>query len=201
MPNSEQFHRNIVGVVGGAGSGKDTVAEIFASSDYQHISTSDLVREEIALRGLVTSRPLQTSVANELRQHHGAGYWVDLALSLAEPGADNLVLSGLYAPGEGAQIARKYGGTIVGVVAAIDDDTDVRFDRVTARAAGDRDQLDRAGFEAAHYRENSGVADHETNIGQLLEMAQFIIVNSSDIDHLTDQVNQAIKQIQEGRIL
>lgn len=198
MPSPEQFHRSIVGVVGGAGSGKDTVAEIFATGGYEHVSTSDMVREEIAARGLAASRPLQTSVANELRQQHGAGYWVDLAVS-TKPIAENLVLSGLYAPGEGSRVINQYGGTIVGVVAELEDDLDVRFARVVSRSAGDRDQLDRASFEAAHNRENSGIADHETNIGQLLAMARFIIVNNSDMDTLTVQTNQVMSQLQEGR--
>ena len=192
-PETTQFNK-LVGVVGGAASGKDTVAEIFHANGYQHVSSSDLLREEIASRGLTTSRELQTQVANEMRQKHGLGYWVDLSVSKLDKAGD-AVVSGLYSEGEGQHLVQKYGGLIVGVVVGEGDDSRVRYERLQRRASGARDHISYEEFMAAHNRENGGASPAETNIQALLNMARFTIVNSADLAHLEEQTMDVIAQL------
>lgn len=178
-PETKQF----VAVVGGAGSGKDTVASIFAAHGFTHVSSSDLVRAEIARRNLRTSRELQTHVANECRQRYGHGYWVDAAIELFPADSERNVISGLYAPGEGSHFLNKYNGVIVAVVADADDPL-ARLERIRARASGARDELDAEAFLAAEARENSGTTLAEANLSALLRMAQHTIVNSGSLQDL-----------------
>lgn len=194
LPQFEQ----IVGVVGGAASGKDTVAEYFSQYGFSHISSSDLVREEIARRGQQTSRELQTVVANELRQTHGVGYWVDLSLEQIIPGAKKVVVSGLYSPGEGRHLIDKHFGIIVGV--STDGDNSIRFDRLMSRASGARDALTLEDFMAAHHRENSGTYEYETNLGRLLTMAKFMIHNTAGLDQLKQQTLAVINALERSSI-
>jgi len=198
MPASRQSFEKVVGVVGGAGSGKDTVANIFQQNRFTHISSSDLVREEIARRGLTTSRELQTKIANEQREKHGIGYWVDLALDQIEQPTARVAVSGLYAPGEGVHLMDEYSGTLVGVAAGAGDDSALRFDRIKSRSSGDRDRLDFEEFMVAHERENSGVLDHETNIARLMTMARFVIYNVADLDELERQTLAVIDEVMKG---
>jgi len=188
-----QFN-NLVGVVGGAASGKDTVAEIFYKNGYQHVSSSDLVRDEIARRGYTTSRKLQTEIANEMRQKHGYGYWVDLSVTKLEQ-KGHAVISGLYSEGEGSHLMQKYGGLIIGVVVGEGDDSRVRYERLQQRASGARDKISYEDFMAAHMRENGGESPTDTNIQSLLNMARFTIVNSADLFHLESQTLDVIAQL------
>ena len=63
----------IVGVTGFFCCGKDTMAHFLAEKGFQHISLSDMIREEIKSRGEEVSIPAMTRVGNELREHFGPG--------------------------------------------------------------------------------------------------------------------------------
>ncbi len=186
----------VIGVVGGAASGKDTVADAFTRFGYEHVSSSDSVREEILARGKQPSRPLQTEIANEMRATEGSSYWVKQSLRDVREG-QLVVISGLYAPGEGEFIQKCIRGLIVGVVASLDAESDLnaRFHRLIDRADGSRDQLDYNAFLAAHQRENSGTSSGETNIGQLLGRADFTIVNNGPLADIHHQVENIVNEI------
>jgi dephospho-CoA kinase len=196
MPNASHQNRLIVGIIGGAASGKDTVAEEFARRGFAHISSSDQVRQEIGRRGQTTSRALQTEVANELRQAHGIGYWVDLALDSVPTEAPSVAISGLYSPGEGEHLVRNLGGSLVAVVAGEGDDSNLRFDRLQARASGTRDNLSREEFMAAHARECGGAEIHETNLDVLMTMARYTIHNTAGLEYLRLQVRIAVDDLE-----
>lgn len=188
--------RKIVGIVGGAASGKDTVAGIFAEKGYTHVSSSDLVREEIASRGLVASRPLQTEIANEMRLAEGTGYWVDLSLSRLGEEHSKVAISGLYSPGEGQYLINNLAGVLVGVDIPQENAAEMRYKRLKSRSSGARDDLDFEAFMAANQRENSGISPHETNLGRLMSMARYLIYNSADLDHLREQTLRTIAEIE-----
>ncbi|RWZ78120.1 MAG: hypothetical protein EOT04_02825 [Candidatus Chaera renei] len=177
-PNNEQL---VLGLVGNAASGKDFVATFFAARGFVHFSTSELVRQEIYRRGLTPSRPLQTAIANELRTANGPAYFVEESLrqvnaTLQRP--DRVLLSGLYAVSEGQYITKELGGLLVGVVAREEDDVRLRFDRLSSRLDGSRDDLTLEEFKDAHHRENSG-GTSEANVGQLMKLARFTIINDA----------------------
>jgi dephospho-CoA kinase len=194
MARNPEQAPNKVGIVGGAASGKDYVANIFARNGYTHISSSDLVREEIAQRGLTPSRPLQTEIANEMRRVHDPGYWVDISVQRTDPDAD-VAISGLYAPCEGVHLIQKYGGALIGVVSGDTEDLELRYHRLAARADGSRDVMTFEEFRAAHNRENGGRAETETNISALLAMSAFTIVNDGGLTHLEQQTEEVIRQL------
>jgi dephospho-CoA kinase len=189
--------KRLVGVVGGAASGKDTVADIFVRHGYSHVSSSDLVREEIARRGLTTSRELQTEVANELRRAYGANFWLEQTIRRLGSNATKGVVSGLYSPGEGKSLKEDYAGILVSVVVGAGDDSYNRFERLRARSSGARDELSYDEFIAAHKRESGGTEIHETNLATLHEMADFVIYNSSSLADLESQTTLVIKRIEE----
>lgn len=179
-PNNEQL---VLGIVGNAASGKDYVATFFAARGFVHFSTSELVRQEIYRRGLTPSRPLQTAVANELRAANGPAYFVEESLrqvNAAPQRPERVLLSGIYAVSEGQYITEELGGHLVSVVAREgEDDALVRFDRLRSRSDGSRDNLTFDEFKDAHHRENSG-GTSEANVGQLLKLARFTLINDSD---------------------
>lgn len=195
--NQSNQKKRLVGVVGGAASGKDTVAGIFESNGYSHVSSSDLVRDEIARRGLKTSRELQTSVANELRFNNGANYWLEQSIKRLGESALRGVISGLYSPGEGDALRKDHNGYLVSVVLHEGDDALDRYNRLLLRSSGDRDNLSFQEFLIAHDRENGGTNVNETNLSELHRMADFVIYNSSDMESLVRQTEDVIKRIED----
>ncbi len=67
---------------------------------------------------------------------------------------------------------------MVGVVAREEDDVRLRFDRLSSRLDGSRDDLTLEEFKDAHHRENSG-GTSEANVGQLMKLARFTIINDA----------------------
>ena len=74
----------IVGVTGFFCSGKDTVASVLQAKGFEHISLSDMIREEIQARGRRITIPLMTEVGNELRRQGGPGILAQRALARIE---------------------------------------------------------------------------------------------------------------------
>lgn len=198
-PNNEQL---VLGIVGNAASGKDYVASFFATRGFVHFSTSELVRQEIYRRGLIPSRPLQTAVANELRAANGPAYFVEKSLqqiNATSQRPDKVLLSGLYAVSEGNYITQELGGHLIGVfVQGEEGDVQLRYDRLRNRLDGSRDDLTLEEFKDAHLRENSG-GTSETNVGQLMKLARFTIINHGDTTAaaLEDQVQLIVESMEQ----
>ena len=189
-----RVHCDIIGVIGDGASGKDFVAERIADYGYIHVSASEILRETIRNRGLIPTRELQTSIANEVRLQHGGDYFVaeahkrGLQHLQSERG---LVMSGLYSRSEGLYIKRQL-GRLAHVVIAPTDDINLRYERLRNRADGSRDVLDLKEFIQAHQRENSGTTENEANIASLAELADAQIINDDDPVFLRDQLDKFI---------
>jgi len=190
--------RVVLGVCGNAASGKDTVARMFEQEGFYHLSTSDLVREEISNRGLTTSRALQTEIANELRVKNGEAFFVieGIARAVSLAGRDTpILLSGLYAPAEGVYLKRNLEGRLVFVTVPQGDEAGLRFQRLKQRSDAARDEIDFEEFMAAHRRENSGAGPSEANVEQLSKLADFTIINSGDLNYLQAQVQGIAREL------
>ncbi len=198
-PDNNQL---VLGLVGNAACGKDYVASVFARRGFTHVSTSELVRQEIYARGLTPSRQLQAAIANEIRASRGPAYFVEKSLKILcdqQGRPDRVLLSGLYAVAEGEYIANDKAGYIIGVAASADSSEDVslRYRRIQDRADGPRDDLDYQEFMAAYTRENSGTQPCETNVQRLMQMARFTIINSetTTLPELDSQVQGILRGI------
>lgn len=187
-----------VGVVGAAASGKNTVSDIFADQGFMHVSSSDKVRAVIESRGLVTSRALQNAVANEMRHTHGVGYWIEQSTEGLLLEEQHIVISGLYALGEGEYLKSILGGVLVGVKIDEEDDMLFRYQRTQARLEGNRDQMTADDFKAAYNREHGGTEPHEANVDALLSIVDYTIYNSGTIEMLHSGTLEVIEQIERG---
>lgn len=191
-------HKQIIGVVGGAGAGKDTIANILSEHNFIAISASDHVRDQLMLDGLQINRKNQNYIANHLRENN-PGYWVDRAIKDTNENS-NIVISGLYAPCEAEYIKQKYNGKIIGVKASENHEIDrlIRFQRVIQRSDGPRDKLTWDDFIHSEIRENIGKTAHEANISSLMNLANFMIINSHDKDYLVEEVSGILDKIYKG---
>ncbi len=181
----------LVGIVGFAASGKDAVARILQEKHgYVHISLGDWLRRDLHDAGITPSRAVQSEVANHYRKEISPGYLIDCALAECETSSnERMILSGIYSPSEGDYMKNVLNGTLLGVSVGDQDNVAMRFQRLLRRADGSRDELSEEDFMLAHARESSG--DYlGTNISTLLEMADYLIYNTTDYASLEQQVNR-----------
>src|SRR3990167_1806923 len=64
--------RKVIGLVGPIASGKGTVIDFLKEKGFKAYSTSDVLKEEIAARGLEITRATCNAVSNDLRENLGA---------------------------------------------------------------------------------------------------------------------------------
>jgi len=191
-----QTPEKIVGVVGFAGAGKDTVADILADKyGYDHVSVSDWLRKDLIRLGITPSRKIQAETATRYRKELAPDFLVESALidSGIDPNS-RIVLSGIYSPSEGEYIKNYLNGILLGVSVGSVDDISIRYKRVVARSDGSRDRLSEVEFETTHIRETSG--DYTgTNIAVLLEMADFVINNVDGLHSIESQLQQFVEEV------
>lgn len=123
-----------IALSGTNGSGKDSVGKILADDyGYMFISVTDLLRDELARRGLPPERQHMRELSAEWRRESGLGVLVDKAMETykASPKQHKgLVIASLRNPGE---VIRTH--ELDGIVAWIDADARLRYDRLQANAA------------------------------------------------------------------
>lgn len=185
----------VIGLVGYAGSGKDTVATMLEEQGFAHCSASDLVREEIKARGLEPSRPLQTQVANEVRKARGAAHFVAAACECAANTNPRrgVVISGIYAEAEARFVLERPGGALVAVTSGSGAGPDER--RIRNRGDGSRDALNMAELKAAHVRESSGQTSGEANVMKCMSLANHQLLNDGSLDDLRAAVDELVAKV------
>lgn len=183
----------IVGIAGGMCSGKDTVAAVLRDShSFSLINSSDMVRRELQEAGIQISRVSQRDLANERRRTNGGDYWVRRAFEEVSKRAqsDRLAIVSLYSVSECIYIKQELQGKVIGVETT---NLQLRFSRLVSRADGSRDDLSFEDFIERDAAENSGTEDGDTNIGRVLNLADAVIKNDSDLVSLELQVDDLLR--------
>lgn len=183
------INRNLVGIVGYAASGKDSVASIIKEEfGFTHISLSDILRHEMLEQGIVPTRETQRKYANEVRKGDNPEYLVDVALEkVVDVGSRGFVLSGIYSLVESDYIQKSLGGVLLGVMVSRPDVPAERYSRLRNRSDGSRDNLSYEEFLASHKNESMG-GYFGVNIPKLLEVANHVVLNSGDLPELRTKV-------------
>ena len=179
-----------IGIVGHQGVGKDMVSNYIVDHfQYQHVSTSDFIREYIAKHNLGTpTRDLMREIGNKLRAEHGGDYLVRLAF---EKSPDNTVVSGMRAIEEVESFKSK-GGIVIGVTAPIE----LRYKWTQGRGrAGDGVTLEE--FKRHEMHEADSQSAKTQNINAVMSMADYVITNDGSVRHLHAKIADIIAIIRE----
>jgi dephospho-CoA kinase len=180
----------IIGLAGTLGSGKGTVVEYLKARGYAHYSSSGILKEILADEGKVATRENMSNLATELAKKQPGGV---LAISHARAqvaGAQNYILEAIHRPEE-AEYIRSIGGHIIG----IDADTRVRFERITRRREGEKDNVTFEQFLSDSQREDEGKTGTGPNIRAVLREADAVIENNGSLDILYREIDQVIGKI------
>ena len=160
----------IIGLTGTFAGGKDTLAQYLQDElDYNHASTSDILRKFAKEKYGSIERPVLNETATELRQTRGAGVLAELALQQKRP----LIVSGIRSLGE-ANAIKAAGGIIVFVDAPIE----VRYARMQSRQRDSEAKISLQDFKAREDKEwHTGNTEADFNIPGIKKMADILIKN------------------------
>lgn len=182
----------VVCVVGQPGSGKDTLANFLAEKrNFWHISTGNIIREEMRARNIPTDRENMRVFSQDMRKKMGNSYPANIAAIAASKNTCNTVISGPRNLAEVEVFKNKFGKNFI--LIAVDAPIKVRYERIKNGRGRAGDSINFAQFKVQEDAElNSGT--HE--LSKLLSMADYTLDNSksslkmfSKIDSILENKN------------
>ena len=187
------------GISGTNGSGKDTVGKILSEHhNFLFVSMTDMLRDELARRGLPPARVHMRALSAEWRREMGLGVLIDKALDVYKAQTksyDGLVAASLRNPGEADRL-HELGGKVVWV----DADPMIRYQRIQTNLhhRGDRRAIDDkktfAEFLAEEAAEMHHSGDEATlSMAGVKAKADITVINNGDdLNAFRRQVERAL---------
>jgi dephospho-CoA kinase len=178
----------IVGITGTYCSGKDAAADYLISQDYQHISLSDLIREEATRQGLAHTRENLIALGNELRATYGSGVLAERALTRIAA-ETNVVITSIRNPGEVIALRKRPDFTLL----ALDAPLGLRWQRMQARKERpDNIQTleEFKRFEAVEHSSDPA----KPQLHKVHELADAVIHNTGTLEELHAHLDRAISE-------
>lgn len=176
----------VIGLVGRAGAGKDTVCQIMAGR-FPSVRMGDVVIEETKQRGLEPTDENVGKVANDLRRREGtdaiARRCVDRIGSCDSP---IVIVNGIRGLDEVKLFQAKFRTFFLVEVRAPDK---LRYERITERARAD-DVKDFQQFLARDRREDSW------GLEQAIAMARYRIDNDAGLEDLEARTSEVLRRIE-----
>ena len=170
---------NIVAVTGMPGSGKSVVARIIGGElGYPVYTMGDIVRDVVRKRGLELEPSNIEMVARELRSVHGKGVVARLLMESIDPGIEGIVADGVRSLEE-IEVFEEYGPVCI---VAVHSPPLTRFERMTARG-----RFGEAEWRAFLLRDMTNI---EFGVGNVMAIADYMIVNTSSIEDLVDEARR-----------
>lgn len=180
----------IIGITGTIGAGKGTVVEYLKQRGFTHYSSSGVLREILAERGLPATRLNMSMLADELMQQYAGGV-LQVSHERAQAAGDtDYILEAIHRTSEATYI-RSIGGVMLGV----DADIRTRFERSILRADGEKDNVTFEEFLENSKREDEGKGETGANIRAVLKDADAVITNNGSLEELTKQVDEALARL------
>ncbi len=173
----------LVGLTGTNGAGKGEAAAYLGRKGYGYLSLSDVLREELAARGLAASRDNLIAVGNELRARFGPDV---LARRTMAKVLGPTVIDSIRNPREVEFLKRQAGFLLI----ALDAPIEVRFARTQARG---RDES-AATLEEFRAKEDVEMAGNETGqqLARVMAMADRRIMNDGTLEDLWRKVEECL---------
>lgn len=182
----------IIGITGTLGAGKGTIVEYLKEKKgFNHYSARAFIVEEIKRRGLPVVRDNMASVANDLRQKHGAGYVAESLYDRAQKDGGSCIIESIRATGEIEALRQK--GELY--MLAVDAEVKVRYERIYSR--GD-EQSDLVSFDKFLEDEKKEMANNDPgmqNLAKCIEISDYRFDNSGTREDLYQQVDEVLEKI------
>ena len=168
----------IVGLTGKFAAGKGTVANYLREQGFAYHSCSDVLREELAARGVPESRENLHAIGNELRRDGGPDVLARRIAARLGDGGDHIVDS-IRNPAEVAALREVPRFFLLGV----DADRRVRFRRLVARGRqGDPTAFDV--FAALEDQETNSTDPTTQQLHATFALADEVVQNDGTVEEL-----------------
>lgn len=174
----------IIGIVGTLGAGKGTVVEYLKQKGFDHFSSSSILREILVERGVIDTRENLSALADELQKRLPGGILQESYERATKAGSENFILEAIHRVGE-ATYLHSVGGMLIGV----DADIQVRYERITKRKEGEKDNVTFEQFVSDTEREDEGQTRKGPHIREVLKMSDFTFQNNGTLEELHAQVD------------
>ncbi|MEI6731768.1 MAG: nucleoside monophosphate kinase [archaeon] len=181
----------IVGLVGGMGSGKGTVANILVK-EYGFIKLvfSDVLREELEKDGKEFTRQNLQDLGDELREKHGRGALAKVLLNKVKPG-QNYVIDGFRNPGEVLEFRKRDEFFFIGVDSTMEN----RFKRVNTRTEKDSVSTFEEFVKFDQRDFGKGEKESGLRIADCYSMKDKEISNDGSMEELRIRIEKLLKEI------
>ena len=179
----------VIAVTGMPGSGKSIVARILAERlGYPLLVMGDIVREEVVRRGLELTVYNVEMVAEELRRLGGPGFVAELVVEKARKlNSQGVIVDGVRSLDE-VQILSSLGRVYI---VAVHSPPNLRYQRLISRMR----EGDVRGLEEFRLRDEANL---RLGIGSVIALADYMIVNSSTLDKLREEVERIAGEIKDA---
>ena len=179
----------IIGLTGRNGSGKGEAVKFLQHKSFYPYSLSDVIREEVKVRGMEITRERLIEVGTELRSQGGTGVLAERVLDKIE--ADkNYVIDSFRHPDEVKAFRLRPDFRLL----LVDATSEVRFQRVRDRGR-ERDATTVEEFMELESREEATVDWHGQQLVAVEEIADFTISNNGSLGQLQDQLSDLLKRL------
>src|SRR5678815_1010713 len=178
----------LIGLTGRNASGKGEVARYLQKKSFYYYSLSNVIRDEIRVRGEEPTRDRLIIVGNELRQRYGANILAERVLAKIEDDK-HYIIDSIRNPSEvDAFRAAKHFKLI-----RIEAPPEVRFQRIIGRQR-ESDPRTYDEFVALENREAEG-DDTSQNLVKVELMADYAVVNDGTVEKLHTQLDELLKSL------
>src|SRR6266850_2740679 len=178
----------LIGLTGRNASGKGEVAKYLQKKSFYYYSLSNVIRDEIRLRGEEPTRDRLIIVGNELRQRYGANILAERILAKIEDDK-HYIIDSIRNPSEVNAFRAAKHFRLVRVEAP----PEVRFRRILARRR-ESDPRTLEEFKELELREAEG-DDTSQNLVKVELMAEHTLINDSTLERLYPQIDELLVRL------
>jgi dephospho-CoA kinase len=179
----------IIGLTSFIGAGKTTAGDYLVKQGFVFYSLSDVIREEIRIRGLEVTRDRLVEVGNALRKKFGSSVLADRIIEKIEKAPDkDYVIDSIRNPAEIQALKKRKDFWLVFIDAPIE----LRFKRIKERQR----EKDPQTFEEFKKAEDKEMQSSDSASQQLLkckQMADAVIINDSTVNALYKKIDKLIR--------
>ena len=173
-------------------SGKTTVLDVLKKLGYQHVTLSDMVREEARRLGVTEERENLMNVGQTLRQKYGAGVLAFRAIEkIKSSGGDKWVIDGIRNPAEIDEIKKESGTVIIANTAP----EELIIKRIMSRKRSD-DTFDEVSIRRKLRREmGEGEPADGQQVGKCIAKADYTFINDMPVEKVEEEFMKLYNQI------
>lgn len=178
----------IIGLTGTNASGKTSIVNLLSAKNFDSLSLSDVIRDELKKRSLPESRENLINIGNELRNQFGASVLADEIIKKIK--VKNTVIDSIRNLAEIQSLKKLQDFFLL----AVDAPVELRFKR--AKARGRVENVSTLNdFIKIDHKESSHVNTHQ-NMTACMEQADYRIDNLGSIEQLHKSLEDILKQLQ-----